>query len=267
VIWLYLRLFVLPVEQNADYIIAVSRTLADPAPWIGLGALLLAILVAAKYRYRYRLAWFGVLLFLLLLSPTSSFLPIKDAAVERRMYLPSFALLLICIDLLRDVRIKPLLAGSACVFVALFAATRARAHLWSSGAILWEDVLAKSPHNLRGYTHLVYGYLRERRCADAARRLDHLPPSIQPDVPLLVSWSHVYTCLSRYDDAIAKLEEATAQKPSADVYTLIAVAQRRLGNDPAARAAIEEALVLDPNFEAAQAVRQELAGDSSKPEN
>jgi tetratricopeptide (TPR) repeat protein len=257
----------LPVEQNADYMFAVSRSVADPASWIGFGALLLVILFAAKYRQRYRLAWFGLLVFLFLLAPTSSFLPIKDAAAERRMYLPLFALLLICIDLLREVHIKPLLVGSACVLVALFAATHARAHIWSSGAILWEDVLAKSPHNQRGYTHLVYGYLRERRCGEAAQRLDRLPPSIQADVPLLVSWSHVYTCLNRYDDAIAKLEQATAQQPSADVYTLIAVAQRKLGNDPAARAAIEEALVLDPNFEAARAVREELNGHSYRPEN
>ena len=50
-------------------------------------------LVAAAwiYRKRWPLASFGVFVFLLLLAPTSSVIPIRDVLHERRMYLRSSA--------------------------------------------------------------------------------------------------------------------------------------------------------------------------------
>ena len=42
---------------------------------------------------------YGILVFLMLLAPTSSFVPIKDALVERRLYLPSIGLLLVLADI------------------------------------------------------------------------------------------------------------------------------------------------------------------------
>src|SRR5258707_2374231 len=59
-------------------------------------ALLVAlVLMAMLFRVRYPLACFGLLLFLILLAPTSSVIPIADPLVERRMYLPIVGLFLI----------------------------------------------------------------------------------------------------------------------------------------------------------------------------
>ena len=65
-----------------------------------IGLLALAV-VAWRYRREFPLASFGYFGFLLLLAPTSSFVPIRDVAVERRLYLPFICLLLITVDLLR----------------------------------------------------------------------------------------------------------------------------------------------------------------------
>lgn len=56
--------------------------------YVGLAALLIVAGAAWLWRRRFPLASLGVFVFLVLLAPTSSFLPIADPLVERRMYLP-----------------------------------------------------------------------------------------------------------------------------------------------------------------------------------
>ena len=74
VIWLYVRLTVLPIGLNVDHDLPVSRGLFDHGAAFGLAALLLAVGAAWRFRGRYPLACFGLLTALLLLAPTSSFL-------------------------------------------------------------------------------------------------------------------------------------------------------------------------------------------------
>ena len=76
-----------------------------------LAAALLALAAAAwRYRRAFPLAGYGFFVFLVLLSPTSSILPIKDPIADRRMYLPMLGLILIAIDLLRRWKVERLFA-------------------------------------------------------------------------------------------------------------------------------------------------------------
>ena len=70
-------------------------------------ALLALAAVAWRYRRSFPLAGYGYFVFLVLLSPTSSILPIKDPIADRRMYLPMLGLILIAIDLLRRLKVEP----------------------------------------------------------------------------------------------------------------------------------------------------------------
>src|SRR6185369_2391505 len=76
VIWTYVRLFFLPFGQNVDPDIALSQSLLDHGAIFGLLALVALVAAAWIYRKRWPLAAFGVFVFLLLLAPTSSFVPI-----------------------------------------------------------------------------------------------------------------------------------------------------------------------------------------------
>ncbi len=91
VIWTYIRLLILPINQNLDYDYRVATTL------FGFPTLLsffghIIVLGGAFWLYKKRgllLIPFGVAWFYINLSPTQSFVPILDVIFEHRVYLPS----------------------------------------------------------------------------------------------------------------------------------------------------------------------------------
>ena len=82
------------------------------------------------------------------MAPTSSFLPIKDPIVERRLYLSMIGLLFIVLEFLRRVDVKQFNWMAVLGGVLLVAAfgTYQRYIVWSDPVILWEDTVAKSPN-------------------------------------------------------------------------------------------------------------------------
>lgn len=105
----------------------------------------------------------GILLFLTLLAPTSSFLPVNDLMVEHRMYLPAFV---VCVGLCTLVYtvLARLLPAAACltagvaittvVALALAITTWNRCHAYHSRIVMWADVVTKAPTNPRGWQTL-----------------------------------------------------------------------------------------------------------------
>ena len=151
VIWLYLRLYVAPVAQNGDYEFSISRSILDGGSLFGLLGLLALAVIAWRYRREFPLASFGYFGFLILLAPTSSVVPIRDVAVERRLYLPFICLLLITVDLLRRWKVArtPLIVALTSVSVLAAGLSYQRNHVWGSALAFWEDTSAKSPSNSR----------------------------------------------------------------------------------------------------------------------
>ena len=91
-------------------------------------------MAAWMYRKRWPLASFGVLVFLLLLAPTSSFIPIKDVLVEYRVYLPFLGLVLISCEALRHMKFRAMIAIGA---AALVVARSSRISGIRSGRVRW----------------------------------------------------------------------------------------------------------------------------------
>src|SRR5260370_1233316 len=142
-------MFVLPYGQNVDPDVPLSPGPLDHGAIIGLVALVAAVAAAWTYRKRWPLASFGVLVFLLLLAPTSSLVPIRDVLAERRLYLPFLGLVLVCLEFLRRLELKPMLAASAAVLALAMALTWQRAAVWGSPLALWQDAAAQSPQHHR----------------------------------------------------------------------------------------------------------------------
>ncbi len=239
VIWIYIRLFLLPYGQTIDYNLPVSRTLLEHGAVLGLAALLLATAAAFVFRRRYPLAAFGFFAFLLLLAPTSSVVPIADPIAERRMYLPLLGLLLVAVEFLRRWKARRVHQAAALTAVLVVAGllTYSRNQAWGSDVALWEDAAAKSPGKQRIHFQLGFAYFKQGRCEDAARHYEMTARLARPDYRLYYNLALAYACLGRAQEArenlLATLEDcrrALKVNPQNDVARQVQhMAEARLG--------------------------------------
>ncbi len=89
VIWTYVRLLFLPINQNLDYDYPIARSIFEFPTILSFTGHLLVIALAIWIYKRNRLVTFLILWWYITLSPSSSFIPIIDVIFEHRVYLPS----------------------------------------------------------------------------------------------------------------------------------------------------------------------------------
>src|SRR5579883_91042 len=246
----YLRLFVFPVGQTIDYDFPISHTILEHGALVGL-AVLLALAGAAWYwRRRYPLASYGVLVFLLLMAPTSSFVPIRDPLAERRMYLAILCLVLIALEFLRRLRVplKSLAAGLAAVVLLAGVLTYARDKVWRDPITLWQDTVAKSPRKARAHFQLAYAYYQRGRCGQAVAEYARTAQLQPPAYDLLVDWAQAYDCANRPDEALAKLRQAATLERSAHAFSQIGMIYAKQAKWPEALEALDTAEKINPNY-------------------
>ncbi len=232
-LFVYIGLFVFPAHLTVDWDFPISKTIFDHGAIVGFIALLALAAAAWHFRRRFRLAAYGFFVYLVLISPTSSILPIADPVAERRLYFSMLGLLLIAVDFLSRVKFerKALAAACAAVLLIFSGLTYARAEVWSSSVALWEDTVRKSPAKVRTHFQLASAYCggacggvveNQPRCDLAVAEFQKAAQLGKPDYSLLVDWGLAYDCLNRPEDALAKLQQAAALEPTAHVYTQIA---------------------------------------------
>ncbi|MBV9505182.1 MAG: hypothetical protein JO323_09280 [Acidobacteriia bacterium] len=267
-IFVYPLLFLFPVHQSADWNFSMSKTIADHGAVFGLIALLALSALAWRYRRTFRLASFGFFSFLLLMAPTSSFLPIRDAVAERRLYLSMLGLLLIAVDLLGRIKIDQKVLAAACLVVILLLAggTYARAGVWSSELALWEDTVKASPENPRAHFQLASAYYNSGRCDMASTEYQKTQELWGPRYDLFVDWALAYDCLNQPDAALGKLRQAAALDPTAHVYSQIGMIYGKRAQWAQAMDALATAEKLDPNFAATYAYKGLVHFSLNQPE-
>ncbi len=192
----YLRLLILPVNQNLDYDYPIQHSLLAPQVLASL-ALHLALAASAVLLFvrsrssllsgiagvgiSLRLAAVGIIWFYLALAVESSIIPIRDVICEHRLYLPSAGLIMTASCLAAAVanrtgkRTAAWLMAAACCLV-FTTATVARNRVWGSQLGLWTDVLAKSPNKARAQFHVGHN-LAQMSMPD--RALPHLVRAIE----------------------------------------------------------------------------------------
>ncbi|ABC82845.1 tetratricopeptide repeat protein [Anaeromyxobacter dehalogenans] len=192
----YLGMVILPVGQSIDHGFE-TYSLADPLVLLGLAVLtalagVAAWLLAATRRREAgpsavdpaaRLVAFGVIWFLLGLS-LESLVALQDLMVEHRMYLPSAGLFvaasagagLVAERVAPGRWMRPLVAASLVVALALAVATFARNEVWADDVRLWADAAAKAPANPR--THGNLGQALAQR-GDVARGMAEIDTALR----------------------------------------------------------------------------------------
>ncbi|UCC28896.1 MAG: tetratricopeptide repeat protein [Phycisphaerales bacterium] len=162
----YLKLSLWPYPLCLDYTWPVERT----PEGVVLPAILMVGLLTGAVWALFRKPWLGFLgaWFFLILAPTSSFIPIKDALFEHRVYLSLAAVVVLVVvgahGVLRHVAVRLSPADSVRAFVSaalvvtsvllLSYGTIRRNQSYHSEISMWRDVLARRPGNARAYEQL-----------------------------------------------------------------------------------------------------------------
>jgi len=219
----YLKLSALPVGLCLDPWWPVADTPLRIVPYALIILGLLGLTFWALYRYPKwgYLGWW----FFLILSPTSTIVPIKDLLFEHRMYLSLAALATLFVVggyeiVRRRGRLKPdawLLAIVPAVALVLGVLTFLRNQDYQTALAVWADVVEKAPHNPRA--RLNYGL-----ALDLDGRLSDALKSYQ-----------------------AALEIDPDYEQASEVYLNIGVIHQQLQDFPAAAENYQKALDHDPS--------------------
>jgi tetratricopeptide (TPR) repeat protein len=246
--WTYLRLVLLPVNQNLDYDYPVSKTLFELptllsfAGYIGLWTG--GILIARKSP----LAAFSVLWFLVALLPASfgvilpRGLKLDDVIFEHRLYLamaglmalPGMAAPALCARLHRPLMRAVAVAAFAVLVLSLSAASFARNSLWWSNKSIWEDAVSKSPGKARAHFNLGVAYgVEAEKAIEQYRIAMHLDPS---NPKSYVHLARLYRSMGRTVEALDHYKIALGLDPDNPE------ALRGLGILYASQGAVEQAI-------------------------
>lgn len=178
-LWRYLSLSAWPAALVFDH--GWTFVMASPAAAVALGGTLTLFATALMALRRWPAAGFAGAWFLVILAPTTTFVPIiQQPIAESRAYLPlagAVALGVIAVYQLLRTRPRLLLALGVLVPTALAAITVRRHDAYRTEIALWTDTVAKRPGNARAHGNLAAAFLRAQRpheslaAADAAIRL------------------------------------------------------------------------------------------------
>ena len=188
-----------PPDGMPDPDVATSRSLLENGAIFGLLALIAVAAAAWIYRKRFPLAALGVAVFLLLIAPTSSIVPIQDVQFERRVYLPFLGLALIVLEFLRRLKFSQIVGVGAAILAICTLLTYQRSEVWASSFSLWQDTVAKSPRKVRPRFQLAYAKYESGHCPDASADYEIASTLGPPDYTLLTDWALALDCTGHED--------------------------------------------------------------------
>jgi tetratricopeptide (TPR) repeat protein len=245
-IFIYVKLAFWPWPLVFDHHAPYASGLGDVWPQ---ALLLLAVLAATIAQLVRRPAvGFPCAVFFLVLAPTSSVVPVDDAIVEHRMYLPLAAVASVLVLVLYR------RLGSAGITIATtialaFGTLAAHRNLdYRSPLALWSDTVRKNPASSRGHNNLG-AYLLEAGRIDEAKA--HFTTALNID-PRYASAHYNLGKLQektgQADEAVASYSEALRLNPRlTDAHVNLGALLDRVGRHEDAVTHYTAALALDPD--------------------
>lgn len=263
-IFAYVRMAIAPVGQALDHDFAPSHTIFEHGAALYMALLAAGIVAAFAARRRYPLACFGFLLFLVLLAPTSSVVPVEDALVERRMYLALIGLILIGCEILNRLR-PPLAAGLIVVMGLTFCGfCHARNRLWQNRDLLLAQSAANARYNPRPLLNVSEAVIRRGRCDLAIPYLDRAERIVPRSYFVNAIRGRALACLGRLQEGMDHLQLAAKIRPCSEVYQWIGLVYGQMRRPVEAGESLRKAVELNPSSAAAHgslALWHETMGD------
>jgi len=251
VIITYLRLIILPLNQNLDYDYPIAASLFSAPVIFSLAGIILILAGAAKMFSRYRLISCGIFWFFLAILPESSVIPIQDVIFEHRLYLglAGFSLALVsCVYYLFEKQSQKMMTAVLVVLVFVYAILGCKRNLiWQDELTLWNDVARKSPHKARVYNNRGNAYdgkgLVKQAIIDYTQAI-----ALKPDfAEAYNNRGDSYCKLGDLNQAVSDFNKAIALKPDfAEAYNNRGVVYKNQGNLLLALADYSKAIEINP---------------------
>jgi tetratricopeptide (TPR) repeat protein len=254
VILTYIRLFILPVNQNLDYDYPLSSSFFQLKTFFSFSLLLGILAMGVLLFKRYRLISFGIFWFFLTLSVESSIIPISQNVIfEHRTYLPGFGFFLALTGtffyFFKEKHIK-----IAVIILLMIASintvlTYQRNKIWKNEYTLWADCVKKSSDKAR--VHVAFGLALFKK-GKMEEAIDHYNQAIRitPDYSLPYNnRGNVYAKSGQYHHAIEDYNEAIRLKKNyAEAYNNRGTSYDNLGQYQRAIEDYTETIRLKPDF-------------------
>ena len=230
----YLRLSVWPHPLCLDYAWPIART------WISIvpPAALIAILLLATVWLWKSMPSLGFVCtwFFLTLAPSSSVIPIADAAFEHRMYLPLAALAVLVVIGIHALAGRSSVGVFLALAVGLGFLTAQRNEDYRSELAIWSDTVAKRPNNPRAHYGLGVALVDQSRIPEAMSEYA-VALRIKPDyAEAHYNLGYALASQDKVPEAIAEYDAALRIKPD------YAEAHYNLGTALASQGRIAEAM-------------------------
>lgn len=227
VIVTYIRLLLVPADQNFDYDYPSYPSFFNAHVLLSLACIILLIGLGCYLAYRsqtsdkrFRLAAFGLFWFFITLSVESSIIPLPFLINEYRLYLPSAGFFIAVVTGTfvvaeywsgkYSVTVFAILGIIVCLFAS---ATYQRNIVWNDELLFWMDVANKSPAKPRVHINLGAAFQQKGLYADAERawltaaRLD--PGDSLGRMIIFMNLGNLYLSQGRLDDAMRIYIEAS----------------------------------------------------------
>jgi len=252
VIVTYIRLLVLPVNQNIDHDFQLSKSLFE-WPVLASFLFLAGVLYGAKRLFaKYRLLSFSILWFFLTLCVESSIFPLKNLIFEHRLYLPMVGYSLFLVSgtyyLLGEKNIKIMAIILMMIIAVNSILTYQRNKVWKDELSLWDDAVKKSPHKARAVTDRGFAYFNQGNFTQALSDYDK---AIELDPGLADAYLDrglTYSQQGNYSQAIADYNRAIAINPNyADAYNNRGIFYIHQGDLDQAVSDLTKAIEIDPH--------------------
>lgn len=249
VVWIYLRILLLPYGLTLDYSYPVVTSLMDlrnAVAGIGLAGLLF---LAFKLRKSAPRSSFGITLFFLALAVESSFIPL-DPMFVHRLYIPVAGFAIVVMDVLLRLPRRSVFLLLFCVITVAYALVAwQRNLLWRNPASFYEDNLRKAPHSERVRNLLAEQYMMAGRDEDAKRLLIEairINPSFGSSI---VSLSNIYINEGNKSEAFELLDKGVRSNPNDhEIHNILGSLYGMVGRSGMAEYHLRQAIALKPNY-------------------
>jgi tetratricopeptide (TPR) repeat protein len=176
VIWRYVILLLLPVDQGIMHSVRQVQSVADSMALAAVFGLIAAAVLAFRVRRSFPLAAFGCLWFLAALAPSSSVVSLREGMAEHRVYVATAGLAVAMAGVVRSqfhrIRLRrsrsvTMIELGAAVAAVLAVLTVARVRVWESPILLWTEAVSRAPGMWEPHYALGDALRDAGRCGDA----------------------------------------------------------------------------------------------------